>query len=320
MKKTQSKKLRSGHLEFTFFGAPEIRVGARVVHFQSRKTTALLAYLMLEPGQHARDTLASLLWADSDRSAGRSSLRTALAEINTEFGTGNPLIQATRDALAWNETTVVLDVQELELAFRAARQGVGVEGESQLETAAALFKGDLLEGIDFSDAPVFDDWLIAEREIVRGWLDVVLENLCNLQAETGKFSAALETAQHRVRLEPLSEIAHQSVIALHVQNGNRAAALEAYRACETMLETELGLEPTAQTKALLEHPDLSPKTRAADFRNARVGASLEVGTRLVGREREWAQIEAAWRLGRNVYISGEAGTGKTRLMLEFADQ
>jgi DNA-binding NarL/FixJ family response regulator len=38
----------------------------------------------------------------------------------------------------------------------------------------------------------------------------------------------------------------------------------------------------------------------------------------VGREREWAQLEAAWNAGVFMYITGPAGVGKTTLMRAFA--
>jgi DNA-binding NarL/FixJ family response regulator len=38
----------------------------------------------------------------------------------------------------------------------------------------------------------------------------------------------------------------------------------------------------------------------------------------LGREREWAQLEAAWNAGVFIYITGPVGVGKTWLMNEFA--
>lgn len=39
---------------------------------------------------------------------------------------------------------------------------------------------------------------------------------------------------------------------------------------------------------------------------------------LVGREREWARMEQAWEAGQWIYITGEPGSGKTRLAFDFA--
>jgi DNA-binding SARP family transcriptional activator len=290
-----------------FLGVPEVRLGARALRFRSRKVLALLAYLVLEPGLHSRDKLADLFWPESDEGAGRASLRNALAQINSELAALN----SNREAVSWNSSHLELDVQRLELAFRAIGSPVSVELEAQLEAGLGAYRGDLLEGFDFSDAPDFDDWLLARREIVRGWLEAVLERLSELQAQSGRVAAALETAQRRVRLEPLSEAAYRGVIALQLQTGNRTAALETYQTCKKMLQTELGLEPSPETSRLIQSLEnrvpMSPTI-----------TSLTFPTRMMGREREWALMEAAWQAGQAIILHGAPGVGKTRLLLEFA--
>ena len=44
----------------------------------ARKVQSLLAYLVLHPGEHAREKLATLFWGDSTDVQARDSLRTAL--------------------------------------------------------------------------------------------------------------------------------------------------------------------------------------------------------------------------------------------------
>jgi DNA-binding SARP family transcriptional activator len=291
-----------------FLGVPEVRLGARALRFRSRKVLALLAYLVLEPGLHSRDKLADLLWPEADEGAGRASLRNALAQINSELAALN----SNREAVSWNSSHFELDVRRLELAFRAIGNPDIAELEAQLEAAITACRGDLLEGLGFSDAPDFDDWLLARREIARAWLDGVLERLSELQALSGRVNVALETAALRVRLEPLSEAAYRSVIAVQLQTGNRTAALETYQTCKKVLETELGLEPSAETRALLErvHQPTSAVVLAS--------TPLEHQARFVGRAEVWARMEDAWQTGKHIFIAGEAGAGKSRLLFEFA--
>ena len=294
-----------------FFGVPEVRSGARALRFRSRKTLALLAYLVLEPGLHARDKLAALFWPEAEASAGRASLRNALAQINSELGT----LRSTREAVRWNLIDFDSDVRRLELAFRAVnRTDATPDLESLLERAANSCRGELLEGVTLMDAPDFDDWLIARREIARGWLDGVLERLCGLYADSGRVPLALEVAQRRVRLEPLNESAHQGVIGLHLRSGNRTAALEAYRACKAILETELGLEPSTETETLLDRASESPKVEPPTEERPSNPPSQ---TRLIGRGEAWARMEDAWNRDQTIFVCGEAGTGKTRLVQEF---
>ena len=50
------------------------------------KTVGLLAYLALEPGPHAREALATLLWSDAGDEDARASLRQALRQLRAAFG------------------------------------------------------------------------------------------------------------------------------------------------------------------------------------------------------------------------------------------
>lgn len=46
--------------------------------------------------------------------------------------------------------------------------------------------------------------------------------------------------------------------------------------------------------------------------------SLYYPPMLVGREEAWARMEKAWGAGRLVFLAGEPGIGKTRLLKDFA--
>ncbi len=62
-------------------GPPDVRHGQRCLTFPTRKTLAVLVYVLVEGGSHPRDTLTALFWPDSDEVSGRASLRTTLARL-----------------------------------------------------------------------------------------------------------------------------------------------------------------------------------------------------------------------------------------------
>ena len=68
-----------------------------------------------------------------------------------------------RDAVQFNlASEQSLDVLEFESALA---------GDDQLEQAAALYRGDFLEGFALKDAPEFEDWALLTRErLRRGYL------------------------------------------------------------------------------------------------------------------------------------------------------
>jgi DNA-binding SARP family transcriptional activator/tetratricopeptide (TPR) repeat protein len=332
--KTQQAKPRAGQLKLSLLGIPEVRLGSRQLAFRTRKVQALLVYLALEPGFHSRDKLIALLWPDADQSKGRGNLRMALARLRDDLEEASSVLLIQRDAIGIQTHALNLDVQVLETAFnqagsQAGNQAGAVDLEEQLVAAVQLFRGDLLEGFYLGDAPEFDDWLVAEREVIRDRIDALLERLTALQRQSGKLTAALETAQRRIRLEPLNEAAHRQVIELHLAGENRSAALEAFHACAKLLQRELGLEPDAQTQSLLGRIQTSSvsvsgvRVPSINAPNVSVPSLVPAAqsiepTRLVGREREWAQMEAAWQAGQAIVLHGAPGVGKSRLLLEFA--
>ncbi|GAA4011779.1 hypothetical protein GCM10022631_24810 [Deinococcus rubellus] len=300
-------------------GPPEIWLDGQRVTFRTRKAVALLAYLALEPGLHQRPKLAAMLWPDADEASGRASLRSTLNYLNQGLGRRSDLTAASKEALGFKSLDgLALDMLLLEAAVKHLDQ----QDQMDLVQVSELYRGDFLDGFGLADAPQFDDWVTVQRELTRQRLEVVLEQLSSLQTQAGEINAALETARRWVRFEPLNEAAHRLVIELCLRTGKRAAALEAYRTCQGILNAELGLEPDAQTRALIERlreSGTTLSTPVTPLPTASPSAFAPPGSaRLIGREREWTQMEAAWNAGQTILISGEPGSGKTRLMLEFA--
>ncbi len=67
-----------GLLRLAVLGPPEVFHDGSRLMFSLRKAQALLLYLTVEGGLHSRSKLAAFLWPDSEPSAARTGLRTAL--------------------------------------------------------------------------------------------------------------------------------------------------------------------------------------------------------------------------------------------------
>jgi DNA-binding SARP family transcriptional activator len=83
-------------------------------------------------------------------------------------------------------------------------------------------------------------------------MDQLLARLTEAQVAPGDPAAALETAARRVAHDPLSEAAHARLLALHLEAGDRDAALRAYETCRALLQRELGTGPSAELAALAQ--------------------------------------------------------------------
>ena len=59
-------------LRIDVLGTPRIEVDGEALGVDTRKATALLAYLAVTGGVHGRDLLVDLLWPDSEPDRGRA--------------------------------------------------------------------------------------------------------------------------------------------------------------------------------------------------------------------------------------------------------
>jgi DNA-binding SARP family transcriptional activator len=308
-------------LSLTLLGGFEARLDGRPMALTMRKSWALLAYLALPAGRvHPRDALGTLLWGDVREPQARASLRQALFRLRQALGDGADLLRQDGDSVSLAGDGVETDVAQLE---RDLVHG----GEDALSRAATLYRGDLLLGL-VVNAPLFEEWLLPERERVR---ELALEGLARLvarQRDGGRLEAALQTALRLLALDPVQEAAHRTVMRLNLQLGRRGAGLRQYRACLEVLRHELEAEPEPQTRALYEALLRSEAPRRPGHESEPVAASpadaeppLEAG--LVGRVTEMAKLrqhlDQAWvGRGRPVVLIGEEGIGKTRLARAIA--
>ncbi len=234
-------------LRITLFGGFEARLGSgETVSLAGRKAQALLAYLALPPGEtHSRDKLVALLWSDRGEQQARGSLRQALGELRKALGDADPPpLVAGRDAVALDAGAVEVDVADFE---RLIDDGT----PAALEHAAALYRGDLLDGIGVND-PAFEEWLRNERARLHDRAREALSSLLDHETGTGDAERAIATARRLLALDPLQEAVHRTLIRLYAGKGDRALALKQYQACCDVFRVELGLKPEAETERLLD--------------------------------------------------------------------
>jgi DNA-binding SARP family transcriptional activator/RecA/RadA recombinase len=292
----------------------ELRVdldGRTLEPIASRRARSLLAWLAYHPGTHPRSRVASVFWPDVLESSARGNLRTTLTTLRRELGeaaAGCILAQRERVGIA-DGAQVWIDVRE---AVRLADEGRAGE-------ALALCDGDLLTDLD-------DDWVLDARhqhgERV-GELLVVLGDA----AEAGDdLQAAVRFARRRLELDPVSEDAARVLMRRLAQSGDRAAALAAYDVFRSALRRELGLAPSAPTRALVDELREDRAGRAGVDELPLPGA-LARGEHapFVGRREPLAALRAVWRQASAgaatvVMVVGEAGSGKTRLLTELAGE
>ena len=216
------------------------------LYVPTRKAQALLAFCAVPAGKvHQRDKLASLLWGETGDDHARNSLRQSLFVLRTALGGDlSRTLHVEGDTIAANPLAVDVDVTKFE---RLAAEST----PRSLEEAAALYKGDLLDGFVVDEEP-FEEWLRQERERLRDLAMEVLAKLLRHQCTQRATEVAVQTARRLLALDPLQESVHRSLMRLYVKAGRRDLALRQYQACATALKREMNLTPEPATRRLHE--------------------------------------------------------------------
>lgn len=285
------------------------------------KSQSLLAYLLLHRRRAcSRETLAGMFWGDRPPQRARRSLSTALWHIRHALPDKTLIHSDARSVQILPHAPLWVDVE----AFENLSQSANL---ADLEQAAQLYQGDLLEGF-------FDDWIVEERRHLAARFSELLSALITRYETLGLPEAVLAASRQLLHQDPLREEAHRAAMRAYAHMGQRNAALEQYRRCREVVGRELGVAPMPETTALYEDIQAGklqprsgfgmpfPPVFSRPISEARPASGAEE-TPLVGREAELALLAECWQQaedghGKVLFVSGEAGIGKTRLLNALA--
>lgn len=221
------------------------------------KAKALLAYLTLHPGQaQTRDKLAALLWGESENTQARQNLRQTLVSLRRALPEADQVIRTDGDTIRLTDAAIEVDVLVFEGLVKSGKM-------ASLEQAVALYRGELLEGLN-PRSLAFEDWLTVERSRLWEYATQALAALLQHYLESGAKEQAIQFSVRLLALDPLREPVHRTLMQLYAQLGRYGAALKQYHVCRTVLQRELQVAPEPATgqlhQALLQQRQRSTNT------------------------------------------------------------
>lgn len=297
-----------------FGGLDVVRGNRRIPPFATQKARALFAYLVLNRSRaHTRDSLVGVFWGERPEPIAKKCLRTDIWRVRHALSDDAEAVLLLEDhKIAFNSALPHwIDVAEFEDLLSRVRP---VEPEQMLpeeavalEAAVDLYRGDLLEGI------YEDDWFLYERERMRLLYLTALERLMRYRQGREEWGEAAAIGQRLLSADPLREHVHRELIRCYYRQGNRPAALRQYAQCESILRTELDIEPMAETRRLVDEirsggpglritisPVTSPPNELSQWKAALDAASrnLEAASRQLEELRK--AVEAAEARGSRI--------------------
>jgi DNA-binding SARP family transcriptional activator len=294
-------------LELYCFGVPTAHLDGAPAppDVLRRKHLALLVYLALSPDRRrTRAHLVGVLWPETGEAQARHSLNEAIRRLRPCVGEAR--LASHGDAIVLSEAGLEVDV----LRFDALQ-------ERSPADAARLLRGDFLEGFMVEGAPAFEEWAAQERDRYRARAAAVLVAVGEEALAVARESGAIDAARRALALQPYAEPAAQLRMRACALSGDTAGALAAFHEFAARL-AELGEQPGRELAALAD------RIRGQRWRRP-TRLHTEQEPALVGRERAhreaFSLVTEALRHGpRTLLITGDPGTGKTRLLTECVER
>ncbi|MGK4593962.1 BTAD domain-containing putative transcriptional regulator [Amycolatopsis sp. w19] len=206
----------------------------------------ILVFLALHREGGRRETLSAALWPDAPADRPYNTFHATLSQLRRSLrrATENDALDiiTTQDGhYALNEQLVAVDLWQLHDALTASRTSAPADAAEALNSAIALYRGDLAEGITA-------DWIDGPREALRR---DVLDAFSTLIRATRRDApeqslALLEQAR---RLDPYNEAIYRDLMRTQARLGQYDSIPRTLRLLTTVL-SELGEHPARDTVTL----------------------------------------------------------------------
>jgi DNA-binding SARP family transcriptional activator len=214
---------------------PAAAAGGRIM--QRRRLAVMAILAVAGPRGTGRDRLLGLLWPESDTDAARHLLADCVYVIRQALGAD--AVIGSGDALRLNAALVWSDVAGFEAALAAG----------DLEGAAGLYGGPLLEGVPLSGSPELEHWLDAERaRLARRHAEALRALAVEREADADP-AGAVVWLRRLAAADPFDTAVAAHLVRALAAAGDPASALRHARLHELLLREELEVEPGPDLEA-----------------------------------------------------------------------
>jgi len=240
-------------LSFKILGPLEVLRDGRVVDLGPAKQRAVLAYLLLRPGEAvATDRLIDALWGDDPPPSADHQLHVYVSRLRKALGPDRRDAIATRPpgyAVELDPTSDEIDAVVFDKLVREARSAIDdrpADAEPLLDRALAMWRGDLLADLSYE---TFVQEASARLDELR---TVAEEERVTALVSLGRHREALPEIEALVARHPLRERPRELQMVALYRSGRQAEALAAFAAARATLAGQLGIDPSPQLRSLEE--------------------------------------------------------------------
>ena len=219
----------------------------------TRRARDILCFIVSRRHHRAsKDTIIDTFWGETDFEAVEKNFHPTVSHIRKALNSNQPLKQnfllyRDGDYQLNPEFSYRIDIEEFD---RLVSQGESARRARQFdqytqycESALRLYRGEFMQGS-------YDPWVEEQRTYYREQYLSLLESLAAVAQKAADWPQVMQLAQLIIHDDPFREDIHCMVMRAHAAVGNRGAVKDHFETVKKLLEAELGVEPSAETKKL----------------------------------------------------------------------
>jgi DNA-binding SARP family transcriptional activator/tetratricopeptide (TPR) repeat protein len=333
-------------MDFKVLGPLEVFDGDAVVGLGGPKKRAVLAVLLVHANSVvSAGRLIDEVWGEEAPKSARRTLHSYIANLRRSLNVHGEILRGRQGGYVLEVDASSIDALRFEHNVEVARSlwetdSVGALG--LLEETLVMWRGPPF-GLQAGDVPSLQTESTRLEELRLAAVELRID--CELAA--GRRGPGIGELERLVVEHPFREGLWRRLMMALYRSGRQGDALSAYQRARRVLGEELGIEPSRnlrqlEEQILLQDPVLDARSIETHAPTAQLvpeydedqppaflsedSIALEpVRGVFVGRDSELARLDrflddVLGGSGRPVFVTGEAGTGKTALVTEFAER
>jgi DNA-binding SARP family transcriptional activator len=221
----------------------------------TRRARDILCFIISRRHHRAsKDTIIDTFWGETDFDVVEKNFHPTISHIrkalnNNQTLKQNFLLYRDGDYQLNSEFSYRIDIEEFDRLLaegeNARRARKFDDCVRAYESALALYRGDFMQGS-------YEPWVEDQRSYYREQYLRMLEALAGVAETSEDWPKAMQLAQRIIREDQFREDIHCLVMKAHASMGNRGAAREHFEGLKRLLQNELGVEPSQETKKLYQ--------------------------------------------------------------------
>lgn len=313
----------TAQLSILTLGPPLVTMNGKLVKINRREQRAGLYLLACSPEPISRAEICEMFWPRDTEKAARKKLREGLSRLRTDLN-DTEIIKSDNDSVALDKSRIYVDLHEYNSIVTPILNSSIMNGNvrlpdwcySQLRKAISLFRSNLfLEGIRIPDSTGFENWVTYINHTLSFSREKIIQRLIDHCIAIGDIDVAILWLEKAIHADPFNTDLNFLLLDCLKESGRFKEANEYYSYLESLFRSSQYEElpkVLQDFKGRLQGIQSPPKHYVEEWPGAEPNA-----VPFVGRDDLIIRLFNAYHRKGIIYVTGESGAGKNRLVQEF---